>query len=54
MGIGWNSVSADGRPGWNRVDTNTLAVVNQREGFVGVITQEEIVRKVLTKVMREA
>ena len=38
----------------DRVDTNTLAVVNQREGFVGVITQEEIVRKVLTKVMREA
>jgi hypothetical protein len=38
----------------DRIDTNTLAVVNQREEFVGVITQEEIVRKVLTKVMREA
>jgi hypothetical protein len=36
------------------VDTNTLAVVNQREEFVGVITQDEIVRKVLTKVMWEA
>jgi hypothetical protein len=38
----------------DRVDANTLAVVDQREEFVGIITQDEIVRKVLTKVMREA
>jgi len=37
----------------DRLDKNALAVVNHRGEFVGVVTQEEIVRKVLTKVLRE-
>lgn len=37
-----------------RVGENILAVVDRHEKFVGVITQEEIVRKILTKVLREA
>jgi hypothetical protein len=37
-----------------RVGKNILAVVDQHDKFLGTITQEEIVRKVLTKVLREA
>jgi uncharacterized membrane protein len=37
-----------------RVGQNILAVVDRNEKFVGTITQEEIVRKILTKVLREA
>lgn len=37
-----------------RLDTNVLAVVDRHEKFVGVITQEEIVRKILSKALREA
>jgi len=37
-----------------RLGKNKLAVVDQREKFLGLITQEEIVRKVLTRVLREA
>jgi CBS domain-containing protein len=37
----------------DRLDTNTLAVVNRHEEYVGVITQDEIVRKVLARVLRE-
>jgi hypothetical protein len=37
-----------------RLHSNTLAVVDRHEGFVGVISQEGIVRKVLARVLREA
>jgi CBS domain-containing protein len=32
---------------------NELAVVDESNRFVGIVTQEEIVRKILTKIMRE-
>ena len=35
-------------------NVNELAVVDESNRFVGVITQEEIVRKVLTKIIRQA
>jgi hypothetical protein len=37
-----------------RVGKNMLAVVDRHEKFVCVKTQEEVVRKILTKVLREA
>jgi len=36
------------------LNSNELAVVDKVNRFVGTITQEEIVRKILTKVIREA
>jgi len=37
-----------------RVNINLLPVIDDRRAFVGVITQEEIVRKTLTKLLRQA
>lgn len=36
------------------LNSNELAVVDKNDRFVGTITQEEIVRKILAKVIREA
>ena len=38
----------------DRVNVNMLPVVDHEGKFIGVVTQEEIVRKILTKVLREA
>lgn len=37
-----------------RANLNMLPVIDSEEKFVGVVTQEEIVRKILTRVLREA
>ncbi len=38
----------------DRVNVNMLAVVDHKDKFIGVITQDEIVRNIITKVLREA
>jgi cytochrome oxidase Cu insertion factor (SCO1/SenC/PrrC family) len=47
-----NSTNREALEGMDKANTNMLVVVDHQGRFVGVVRQEEIVRKVLAKVLR--
>jgi len=53
VSIGTNSSNREALSAMEKADVNELAVVDRSGRFVGLINQEQIVRKVLSKIVRE-
>jgi len=53
VSIGINSSNREALSEMEKADVNELAVVDRSGKFVGLINQEQIVRKVLSKIVRE-